>query len=478
MADILTARHMALLEARGLDIELLARLGVRSSGRLGPDTVGIPYYRGDDVVGVKYRTISGDKKFMQAKGSAQVFYNVNCLSDPALADQPVIVVEGEADCWSGMQAGYSRIVSVPAGAPATEVGDRATAKYDFLTDCKVTGDRTIYLIAVDADGPGDALRKDLVSRLGARRCKWVRHPQGCKDFNDTLQRYGERGIVASVNRAQWMVGNVYHMSEIPPATEKLSYESGFPGLDGHYRLRLGDLCIVTGVPSAGKSAFIGDIACRMARRHRWPVCFASFEQEPTIDHRRELRKWHGGGFVASLDAESLTAADRFIEENFTFIVPEEDGDPASLEWLMERMAAAAIRHSCRLFVLDPWNEIEHDPPRDMTMTQYVGHALRSFRGFARKYDAHLIVAAHPAKMRRDRDGKFPVPTLYDISDSAMWANRADIGIVVHRDKPDDELTTVRILKSRYHDQIGRPGEVRVRFLRQRATYEAAQPGNV
>jgi len=464
----LSRRHADLLEARGLDIELLERLGVESSADHGPDWIAIPYYRGEEVVGRKYRTISGEKRFSQDIGSEQILYNWNCLVDPSLAQMPLIITEGEIDCWAALQAGFPKCVSVPGGAPATEVGDRASAKYNFLQSLPIADDLTV-IIASDSDDPGAALRADLQTRLGERRCKWLRYPKGCKDLADALQKHGERGVTESINRAQWVIGNVYRMSDIPPASEAVAHASGFPGLDDHYRLRLGDLCIVTGVPSAGKSTFIGDLSCRMAMLHRWPVCFASFEQEPTRDHRRSLRTWFGGGTVVGMDGDTLQRADRWIDEWFTFIVPAfEEG--ATLDWLMARMSAAAVRNGCRLFVIDPWNEIEHDPPPGMMMTQYIGKALREFRGFARRYDAHVIIAAHPMKMRRDSDGHFPVPTLYDISDSAMWANRADIGIVVHR-KSEDE-TLIRIAKSRYHQEIGKPGDVSVRYVWQRASYEA------
>ena len=68
------------------------------------------------------------------------------------------------------------------------------------------------------------------------------------------------------------------------------------------------------------------------------------------------------------------------------------------------------------------------------------------------------VVAHPAKMQRNREGKFPTPGLYDISDSAHWANKPDIGIVVHREDLTNSETTIRVVKSRYHQAIGRPGD--------------------
>ena len=464
----LTQRHADLLEARGLDIELLERIGIASSERHGPDWIAMPYFRGEQVVGTKYRTIAGDKSFTQDKGSEQILYNRDCLSDPTLNDQPIIITEGEVDCWTALQCGFPRTVSVPGGAPQTEVGGRASAKYGFLDDMPSIADTAQIILAVDGDEPGSALRSDLALRLGARRCKWVKYPKGCKDLNDALQRYGQRGVVETINRAQWIVGNVFRMSDIPPLAPAEPHDSGFPGLSEHYRLRLGDFCVVTGIPSHGKSAFVGDLVCRMALRHKWPVCFASFEQVAQLDHRRMLRTWYGGGIVASLDTETLAKADAWIDENFSFVVPDLDSD-MTLAWVMERMAASALRYGSRLFVLDPWNEVEHDRPHDISLTEYVGAAIRQLKAFAKKYEAHVIVVAHPAKLRRDSEGHYPIPTLYDISDSAHWYNKADVGVVVHR--KDEVETLIRISKSRYHEQIGKPGDVSVKYVWQRATYE-------
>lgn len=467
----LTQRHGDLLEARGLDIELVLRLGVKSSDRLGPDTIAIPYFRGDQIVGMKYRTIAGEKRFSQETGSEQILYNRNCLTDPSLENQPIIMTEGEIDCWSALQAGFARSVSVPAGAPSTEVGDRASAKYHFIDDMPAVAANAEIRLAVDADDPGSALRSDLARRLTPERCRWVKYPQGCKDLNDALQKYGERGVVESINRAQWLIGNVYRMSDIPPLAPAVPHESGFPGLAEHYRLRLGDFCVVSGVPGSGKTTFVNDLACRMVAQHRWPVCFASFEQTPQLDHRRSLRSWHGGGLVKDLDSESLAQADRWIDDNFSFVVPDESSYP-TIPWVLDRFAAAALRYGTRMFILDPWNELEHDRAPGVSLTEHVGTALRDLKAFTRKFEAHLIVVAHPAKLRRE-NGQYPMPTLYDISDSAHFANKADIGIIVHR--KTDEETLIKVAKTRYHDQIGKPGDVSVRYVWQRSTYETFSP---
>ena len=64
-------------------------------------------------------------------------------------------------------------------------------------------------------------------------------------------------------------------------------------------------------------------------------------------------------------------------------------------------------------------------------------------------------------MTRNKDGEYPVPSLYDIADSAHWRNKADMGIIVHRD--DDKTSRIIVAKCRYWGKIGKTGEVEVKY---------------
>src|SRR5262249_29779512 len=128
----LTDRHIAALSGRGLDIELMVKLGVGASPRLGGDAIGIPYIDGETRVGCKHRTLTGDKRFAQDVGSRQIFWNMNCLRDESLKDHPLVITEGELDAVAAMQAGFPKTVSVPGGAPLESLKDDAGKKYGFI----------------------------------------------------------------------------------------------------------------------------------------------------------------------------------------------------------------------------------------------------------------------------------------------------------------------------------------------------------
>lgn len=463
---MLNQRHQDLLEARGLDPELLVRLGVVSSDR-GSDWIEIPFMAGGECVNRKFRTISGEKRFGQDAGARKCFWNLDALADPTLKRMPLIVTEGEFDAMAAIQAGFPKSLSVPDGAPPRAIGDGETAKYGYLDDAeKLLRDEREIILATDGDGPGIALMNDLALRLGRHRCKWVRYPVGCKDLCDALARYGARGVVETLARAQWIkVAGVYRMSELPPLPETATFSTGIAALDPHWKLRAGDFAVVTGIPSHGKTTLVNEIAARKATAG-WVVVVASFEQRPQSDHRRSLRTFFHAKPEAEQTAEEIGRADKWIEAQFLFVVPDEDED-ADLPWVLDRLAAAVVQQGARLAILDPWNEMDHVRPADMSLTEYTGFAIKQFRRFAWKYRVPVIVVAHPVKLGRGTDGKLACPTLYDISDSAHWANKSDVGVVVYREKG---TTTIAVRKTRYA-AIGELGEVQAMYLPSQARFE-------
>ena len=158
--------HIELLTDRGLDEEMLARIGVTSSDRLRGECIAIPYWRGDKIVNRKYRTIAGDKAMAQDAGAEKCFWNVDVLHDETLKDHPVIITEGEFDAMSAIQAGFARVVSVPDGAPAVALGDVQTKKYDYLNEFPNLEKAPVVILATDGDGPGENLLHYMSHRFG------------------------------------------------------------------------------------------------------------------------------------------------------------------------------------------------------------------------------------------------------------------------------------------------------------------------
>ncbi len=180
---------------------------------------------------------------------------------------------------------------------------------------------------------------------------------------------------------------------------------------------------------------------------------------PARDHKRSLPAWFNSKPEVYQSEMDLIGADRWIDRQYVLIVPSEVDD-ATLDWFLDRAEAAAVQHNAKVLVVDPWNEMDHRRLPVKSLTEYTGRAIKVFKRFAKKFLVAVVIVTHPAKQHKDQDGNVKVPTLYDILDSARWYNKADAGLIVHR---VDNQTIIRVAKSRYHVEIGIPGEVHANF---------------
>lgn len=479
----MTATIHELLADRGLDIEQASARGLNAHrDAASGEVLQIDFVRDGEVVRRKFRhlrkTEDGERRYWQDKGGVRCAWNEDAVKDDTLLAMPLIITEGELDAMSAIQCGFLRSISVPDGAPPP--GDRSaddlasSTKYDWLDAIKVytTPERCPeIIIASDGDENGGALLQDLSILLGRFRCKFLTYPlaknparrgrERLKDLNEVLEDYGPEGVSKTINRAQWLkIEGVHRMSEMPELPPQVIYEPRHELLRNHYKVRLGDLSVWTGVPGMGKTTVLNDVLNGISVDHNLTIAWASFEQEIQRDHRRSLRTWFCETPAFKADPHAIAEADVWIDRNHVFIVPNEDED-ATLEWLLDRMEVSVARYGAKIIVIDPWNELEHDRAPGESETEYIGRAIRKLKRFAKAFRVHICVVAHPTKSTKDEKGNYKVPTLYDISGSANWYNKADLGVIVHR--PDADNTLVKVQKSRYHEVIGKPGEVYMQF---------------
>jgi len=156
-----------------------------------------------------------------------------------------------------------------------------------------------------------------------------------------------------------------------------------------------------------------------------------------------------------------------VNDHVYWILPSID-DSWTLDSLLNKAKTLVTRHGINGLVLDPWNEIEHVRPHGLSETEYISKALTKIRQFARLYNVHVWVVAHPTKLQKDlKTGEYPPPTPYDISGSSNWRNKADNCITVYRQTPPRAgkptfKVSIYIMKVRFKE-IGQVGETTLRY---------------
>lgn len=437
--------------------------------------VQFPYYRGDELINIKHR--DHKKNFRMEKGSERILYGLNDVGTQT------IIVEGEMDKLSAEVAGYVNCVSVPDGAPTPETKNYAS-KFEFLnSDKDIIQSVQEWVLAVDNDAAGKRLEDELSRRLGREKCKRVEWPEGCKDANDVLLKLGPDAVRKCIEEAKpYPINGTFTTLDLSGKIDNL-YEhgwekgvsTGWPSLDKFYTVRPGEFTVVTGIPNSGKSNWLDALTVNLADMHGWNIAMFSPENQPLEDHMsRVIEKWCGMPFAQGsterLDRNGLEIGKQWAGDHFTWILPDDDQ-----EWTIGAVLDVArqlvFRKGIRGLVIDPWNEMEHLRPAGVSETEYVSGALKKIRNFGRRYGVHVWLVAHPSKLYRDKDGQYPVPTMYDISGSAHFRNKADNGICAWRDLADEHSQVVEIhtQKIRFR-QIGKIGTAELAYNHVIGTY--------
>jgi len=428
------------------------------------EAIGFPNLVDGKVVGVKYRGLT--KEFSQEAGSEQVFWGKDFAAAPSL-----IITEGEMDCLSVRQSGLNSAVSVPSGAPLRvsdgKIDPSEDRKFGFVWDAKAILDSVERVIlAVDNDESGLALQEELARRIGKAKCWTVTYPDGCKDINDVLVRHGAEEVQRVIKDAQpYPINGLFDAATYFDAVDEKylngsgkGVSTGYADIDSVYTIAPGQLSVVTGWPSSGKSNFVDQVCVNLARSKDWRFMMASFENPPE-EHIIKLAeiftcKPFYAGLTPRMTIEELKVAKEWVKDHFLFLDVAKGG--TTLDSILQRAQAAVTRIGIRGMVIDPYNYVETE--RTGTETENINHMLTRINGFAKANDVHTWFVAHPAKMQREGT-ELPVPDGMSISGSMSWWAKSDVGLTVHRGK--DEVM-VKVWKCRWR-WVGKLGSAFLKY---------------
>ncbi len=484
---------VAWFAGRGIPPAVIERNGIVKATAWFPQVDGergciaFPYLRAGQTVNVKYRT--RDKLFRMHAGAQRILYGLDDIDAERL-----VWVEGEMDKLAVEVAGIVSCVSVPDGAPTPDTRAYET-KFDFLSDVLLAGVAR-HVIAVDADPPGQRLAQELVRRLGPEKCWTVSWPEGCKDANDVLLALGPAALRRLIDDARPVpIEGTLRPGDLLAELEydydhgiEQGVSTGWASMDDCYRVLPGEWTLVTGIPGHGKSEWLDALVVNLARLYGWTFGMFSPENQPPKYHAEKLAEKFVGKPFAAGRAHRMSLAEArdalaWIDAHITFVQPA----MPTVEELLSVSRQLVLRHGIRGFVIDPWNEIDHSRAAQLSETEHISQSLSKVRAFARTHGIHVWIVAHPTKLQKGNDGRYPVPTPYDVAGSAHWRNKADNCLTIWRD-PNAETAEVQVHVQKVRKKAnGRVGAVLLRYARNcgqyhdhpaftQARYEAKEAG--
>jgi hypothetical protein len=173
-------------------------------------------------------------------------------------------------------------------------------------------------------------------------------------------------------------------------------KTGWPSVDRHYTVVPGQLTILTGWPGSGKSEWLDALLLNLARLG-WRFSIFSPENQPVELHiAKFLEKFHGKPFghgpTERMSVDELTEGLTEFEDWFSFIVPSRSADDRTTFGVDEILKACEAHFRMqgtwrnsevkKGLVIDPWNELEHLRPKELSETEYISQTLSRIRGWA------------------------------------------------------------------------------------------------
>jgi len=378
------------------------------------------------------------------------------------------------------KSGVANVVAMPVGLSSF----LPTAKeWDVLQviEKKMNALDSVVIVSSKNDDER-ALEDELGRRLGREKCHRVRWcSPGSEileeemDAEASLTAYGEKALNLMVACAPpFPVVGIHELDDISDKFEQLYTDgytpgatTGYPTMDEYYTVKPGQWTSVTGIPGHGKSTFLDALCVNLAATHGWRIGMFSPENQPIERHFASLMEKYIGkpfslGSSKRISPDEKNSAKRWLNDRFKTILPDEENGVWTLDAVLNLAKILVYRYGIRGLVIDPWNEIDHSSSQSREV-DYISESLTKIRRFARLYDVHVWVVAHPTKLELKADGRYPVPTPYNISGGAQWRNKADNCITVYRHvgEADGDVVDIHIQKIRFKE-IGRVGRISLR----------------
>lgn len=266
-----------------------------------------------------------------------------------------------------------------------------------------------------------------------------------------------------------------------PATVRQEMRQGFlhgkkkgspthwPEFENHFSWKPGELSVWTGQNNSGKSETVLQLMLLKSLHDGWKWAIFSPENEPVAEIYDQLAhalvgKSPDPTWANQMQAGHYEKAMDFLFAHFFVVSPPEIW---TLDVILDYFGYLHGQHHVQGCLLDPWNQLVHDLGAGGREDLYLSTELSKAKRFAMKHQLCFNITAHPSKPNTQAGEKWRCPDQFSLSGGAMWGNKADNVLAVHRPsyREDKACTLVEWHSHKIKKQklVGRPGFVSLDF---------------
>jgi twinkle protein len=245
--------------------------------------------------------------------------------------------------------------------------------------------------------------------------------------------------------------------------------------------RQGEFNIWTGFNNEGKSQFLIFLCVLKALKEDWKFAFFTPENYPPDEFFDDLIHTITGKTTDKNDKdfcmteqEYLHAFDR-IKNNFFFVYPEKDGIPDfTIEKIESVFEYLHWEKGVKAVIVDPYIKIRHEMMAGEQEHLYASRFMMDRINFTRKNNLSYHLVMHQTTPRKEKDGNYPSPNIYNIKGGGTFGDSCDNVISVWRPNrgvdPSDTTVMIKSDKIKKQKLVGIPSEILIDFDRKTNRY--------
>ncbi len=253
------------------------------------------------------------------------------------------------------------------------------------------------------------------------------------------------------------------------------YDAGFENVNGigvsvfdlHFKMKRGELTLLTGMGNYGKSSFLKWLL--VVRVIKFGEKFALFapEDNPAQEFYNDLVEIYLGADCMPSnynrpDKQTYEQTYDLISKSIFYIYPKEIAPTP--EYIKERFLELCVKEKIDGCIIDPFNQMANDYGKHGRTDKYLETFLSDVSRFAQTNNVYFFIVAHPKQLKKEKgDMNYPEPDVFDVADGAMWNNKVDNLLVYHRPNrgtnPLDPTCTFSSKKIRRQKVVGILGTI-------------------
>lgn len=438
---------------RKISKETLEQWKVKECVRFGQKTFVFQYFRNDELIYVSYRKV-GKAKCSQDKGGCEkdtkaILWGMDAID----REKPVIITEGQPDAMAIHEAGYQNVVSLPAGSNNFTWIDHC---WEWLKTCKQ------LILWKDNDVAGEKCAKELSKRISNLS---VIFTEKYKDANEVLFYEGKEAVMRIIkNGLNAMTKGILDVSEMNYTrySSDETIETGFYEYDEHVEdWKMQELTVIFGRNNEGKSTVISQIIAHCLEKQTKVFLYSGemsdyklqnwiYRQIVGNDEKYLDKVYTKYKTKVEIKDEAVKQIKEWHKDNFYLFDLNEEEVAKNLESFFEVMKMSAERYGCKLFIIDNLMSILEEKADSIYNDQ--ANFVQKCKNFARKYNVHVVLVAHPNKIKQEVFNEQGNLSKLDILGSSNIGNKADNIIAIERNWDNTEDKTCDMIFSSLKDR--------------------------